>query len=489
MRWGRVKKFSLAVFVLLAVILMGGCMGNLNAKDDNPPINPKPLAQEVLENQTKEVSLYFLNDKSNSLTMEKRFIPKDADVLKQVVLELIKGPNEEYSRPIFPAGTKLLSIDMQEGTVFVNFSKEFLQEGDDEKIDKLRVAALVNALTDIPGVNSVQILVEGNKVEQVGKCKIGLEPLKRIMVVGDVYYNPEKIKRLQERADFGKEAWRFDPLQVLRKEGGIIGLGEQDEIALKEEFSGKAVAEVVHDGKVYKVELIQPFGKGSNYIWLIHKVTPLFTPIPDTDPTKGETFIYGKVKAIDYEARVITIEREYQDARDLKNEVGPEIKVLPNAIIHFLAKVSYTPDSGVKYAEKDISLNRIKVGDELGIILTKDKEARAIIVSDPSLIPYEPNIKVLSPARNEAVSSPFKVIGKARVFEGGVNIRLIDNSGNVLNETFVQASNSAPSWGDFEAIVSYKPLKEPRNGLLQVFSISPQDGSIQNLVSIPLRLK
>lgn len=53
----------------------------------------------------------------NGLILERRFIPKDADVLKQVILEMIKGPTDEYAKPVFPIGTKLLSIDMQEGTV------------------------------------------------------------------------------------------------------------------------------------------------------------------------------------------------------------------------------------------------------------------------------------------------------------------------------------------------------------------------------------
>jgi hypothetical protein len=402
---------------------------------------------------------------------------------------MIKGPTDEYAKPVFPNGTKLISIELQEGIAFVNFSKEFLQDSEDEGIDKLRVAALVNALTDIPGVESVQILVEGNKIDAVGKYKIGLDPLKRVILVGDVYNNPDRIKKLQERADLGKETWRFDPIQLLRQEGGIIGIGSEDELTLKNENNGVAYVEAIHNNKMYSITLIQPLGKGNNYIWVIDNVKAKFTEIPETNPAEGETFIYGIVKAIDYENRIITIEREYQDSQDMKNQVGPDIKVLPDAIIHFQAKVGYDIQGGFKYAEKDINFAEIKIGDELGIILTKDKEARAIIVSDRSNISYEPNIKVVSPVKNDVVTSPFKVIGKARVFEGNVNIRLVDSNGNILSETVVQATAGAPSWGDFEAIISYKALKEPQNGILQVFSLSPKDGSVQNLVSVPLKLK
>nr|WP_218623494.1 Gmad2 immunoglobulin-like domain-containing protein [Thermoanaerobacter sp. CM-CNRG TB177] len=467
------------------VLTLAGCFAKVNNSEKNSPINPKPIVQDV----SKEISLYFLNDKMNGLILERRLISKDADVLKQVVAEMIKGPTDEYAKPVFPNGTKLISIELQEGIAFVNFSKEFLQDSEDEGIDKLRVAALVNALTDIPGVESVQILVEGNKIDAVGKYKIGLDPLKRMILVGDVYNNPDRIKKLQERADLGKETWRFDPIQLLRQEGGIIGIGSEDELTLKNENNGVAYVEAIHNNKMYSITLIQPLGKGDNYIWVIDNVKAKFTEIPETNPAEGETFIYGIVKAIDYENRIITIEREYQDSQDMKNQVGPDIKVLPDAIIHFQAKVGYDSQGGFKYAEKDINFAEIKIGDELGIILTKDKEARAIIVSDRSNISYEPNIKVVSPVKNDVVTSPFKVIGKARVFEGNVNIRLVDSNGNILSETVVQATAGAPSWGDFEAIISYKALKEPQNGILQVFSLSPKDGSVQNLVSVPLKLK
>jgi len=478
------KRIAL-VLIVMFVLTLAGCFAKVNNSEKNSPINPKPIVQDV----SKEISLYFLNDKMNGLILERRLISKDADVLKQVVAEMIKGPTDEYAKPVFPNGTKLISIELQEGIAFVNFSKEFLQDSEDEGIDKLRVAALVNALTDIPGVESVQILVEGNKIDAIGKYKIGLDPLKRMILVGDVYNNPDRIKKLQERADLGKETWRFDPIQLLRQEGGIIGIGSEDELTLKNENNGVAYVEAIHNNKMYSITLIQPLGKGDNYIWVIDNVKAKFTEIPETNPAEGETFIYGIVKAIDYENRIITIEREYQDSQDMKNQVGPDIKVLPDAIIHFQAKVGYDSQGGFKYAEKDINFAEIKIGDELGIILTKDKEARAIIVSDRSNISYEPNIKVVSPVKNDVVTSPFKVIGKARVFEGNVNIRLVDSNGNILSETVVQATAGAPSWGDFEAIISYKALKEPQNGILQVFSLSPKDGSVQNLVSVPLKLK
>lgn len=478
------KKIILLILSIF-ILTFSGCFTKAS-KDNNAPISPKPAIQEV----SREVSLYFLNDKMNGLNMEKRNIPKDADVLKQVINEMLKGPADAYSKPAFPDGTKLISVELQDGTVYVNLSKEYIPtNSESQDVEKFRVAALINTLTDLPGVDNVQILIEGNKVNAIGKYKIGLEPLKRSIITGDVYINPERVKKLQEKVDLGKEIWRLDPVQLMREEGGVVGFGSQDGFTLTKTENGVAYIDATHDNKAYTITLTQPLGTGNNYIWVISNVKAKFTNIPEVDPSKGESFIYGVVKSIDYGNRVITIEREYQDSQDANNQAGPDIKVLPDAIIHFQAKIGYDSQGGFKYAEKDISFDQIKIGDELGIILNKDKEARAIIVSDKSKISYEPNIKVISPVKNNTVTSPFKVIGKARVFEGTVNIRLMDGNGNILDETVVQATEGAPSWGDFEAIVSYKPLKETQTGTLQVFSVSQKDGSIQNLVSIQLKLK
>ncbi|MGB9679824.1 MAG: Gmad2 immunoglobulin-like domain-containing protein [Thermoanaerobacteraceae bacterium] len=481
------KRFIPLIFLVL--ILFSGC-ATKTAKDNNKPINPKPLAQDV----SKEISLYFLNDKMNGLVLERRYISKDSDIMTTILNEMIKGPSDEfYEKPVFSSDAKLLSVQVQDGTAFVNFSKGFINAVNttdgDNKIDKLKVAAIINTITDIPGIDNVQFLEEGNKIDTIGNYYIGLDPLKREIITGDVYTNPELAKKWQAKVDLGKDTWRLDPILTLSKEGGIAGFGEKDVFTLLSNANGVAYIDAVHDNKVYLVTLIQPLGVDRTNIWTIDNVKAKFTKIPETKPQDGESFIYGIVKNIDYTNRVITIEREYQDSQDMRNQAGPDIKVLPDAIIHFQAKVGYDTQGGFRYAERDINFSEIKLGDELGIILNKNKEARAIIVSDKSKISYETNIKIISPVKNNLVTSPFKVIGKARVFEGNVNIRLTDKRGNILCETFARASESAPSWGDFETIISYKPVKEIQDGILEVFSINAEDGSMQNLVSVPLKLK
>ncbi|WKZ27212.1 MAG: Gmad2 immunoglobulin-like domain-containing protein [Candidatus Paceibacterota bacterium] len=101
----------------------------------------------------------------------------------------------------------------------------------------------------------------------------------------------------------------------------------------------------------------------------------------------------------------------------------------------------------------------------------------------------EPNIVVTSPRAGDLVSNPFTVTGRARVFENTFSYRLLGANNEVLFEYFGTAD--APDigqFGDFEVKVPI-PSGAPADLTLQVFEYSAKDGSIVNLVSVPVRVK
>ncbi len=99
------------------------------------------------------------------------------------------------------------------------------------------------------------------------------------------------------------------------------------------------------------------------------------------------------------------------------------------------------------------------------------------------------SFRVSVPKAGDVVTSPIKVVGKARVFEAAFQVKLEDIHGNTLAETNAMASKGAPEWGDFKLSVAYKPAKEERTGMLKVYALSPKDGSVLDMVTIPLKLK
>lgn len=98
-----------------------------------------------------------------------------------------------------------------------------------------------------------------------------------------------------------------------------------------------------------------------------------------------------------------------------------------------------------------------------------------------------PFIVVGSPKPGQEISGPVAVEGFANVFEATVNIKILDEKGNVLTETFTTATCGTGCWGDFSEAVPFE-VDERQEGRVEVFTYSAEDGSVEDLVSIPVTL-
>lgn len=97
----------------------------------------------------------------------------------------------------------------------------------------------------------------------------------------------------------------------------------------------------------------------------------------------------------------------------------------------------------------------------------------------------EPAIWVTSPAPGQKVESPLQIKGSARVFEATVNIRLKDESGKTITESFATATQGAPGRGQFELSLPFNATS-PGRGELEVFWTSPKDGKEMDKIAVPV---
>lgn len=108
----------------------------------------------------------------------------------------------------------------------------------------------------------------------------------------------------------------------------------------------------------------------------------------------------------------------------------------------------------------------------------------------PSFNFVEKNIIVFSPKSGDKVESPFTVTGKARVFENTFVYILRGEKGSELykNHAIADASDIG-QYGNFEVKIPVSVQAVNSNNLtLEVFDYSAKDGSVENLVSIPLEV-
>lgn len=99
------------------------------------------------------------------------------------------------------------------------------------------------------------------------------------------------------------------------------------------------------------------------------------------------------------------------------------------------------------------------------------------------------NIVVTSPLPNTLLCGSVRATGRARVFEATFNMRLVDAAGNILVEDYAMAN--APDmgfFGDFDETLLFTPPSTMTGGTLMIFDYSARDGSIIDLVEIPVQL-
>lgn len=167
------KRFTI---LLITAVLITGLMLTGCAVDEEP----EPINDENDEVKMEEITLYFMKVTETAFLTEEEVRevegPVDPEIIGQ---ELLKGPESEELDRIIPEDTKLLGVEVENSTAYVDFSKEILDAELGSEAENVLVTSIVWSFTELPEVDAVQILVEGDKVDSIaGHIEIA-EPLTR----------------------------------------------------------------------------------------------------------------------------------------------------------------------------------------------------------------------------------------------------------------------------------------------------------------------
>ncbi len=177
--WKRLVLLSVIPAVLLLTAAAAGCGerkagGEEEVKAQEGSAEAKG-SQISGEEGTIVITLYFLKSTPTDffLAPEKRVIPYTQAVARAAAEELFKGPapGSELA-PIFPNTVKVLDVSIEDGTCFLNVSREIItdkakQGGAGAQTEGLALASIANTLTEFPTIRKVKLLVEGKQSGQV----------------------------------------------------------------------------------------------------------------------------------------------------------------------------------------------------------------------------------------------------------------------------------------------------------------------------------
>ena len=138
------------------------------------------IGKSLNSNSTMNVTLYFSNKTGDSLIKQTMELVCDSSyAMERIVLnQLIQGPEDDRCIATLPSDLKVFGVSVKDGTCYVNLDKNFLTETMDMEA-YIPVYSIVNSLAELPGVQRVQILVDGESDVMFQDVISLKEPLER----------------------------------------------------------------------------------------------------------------------------------------------------------------------------------------------------------------------------------------------------------------------------------------------------------------------
>lgn len=145
----------------LAVVLAGLIL-LLVARSMYFPSQKRDILPVLIDIEQPFYAVYFSSPQGDLLEPE---FHQGIASIEQVLTDLLAGPRLSYFVNVIPTGTEVLGYSRAGSTLYVNFSHHLISNHPGgSRGEILTVYAIVNSLTDLPGVDQVQILVENQTV-------------------------------------------------------------------------------------------------------------------------------------------------------------------------------------------------------------------------------------------------------------------------------------------------------------------------------------
>jgi len=137
-------------------------------------VEPKKEEPKPVKTETSVAKLYFVTISDNGKISRKyieRKIPKNDSPLTNNLNLLMAGPvgsEKSGCNSLIPSGTKLRSLRIKDGIAVINLSEEFEFNQYGTEGYQGSLMQIVYTATEFSTVNSVQILIEGQKKDYLG---------------------------------------------------------------------------------------------------------------------------------------------------------------------------------------------------------------------------------------------------------------------------------------------------------------------------------
>lgn len=153
------------ILIIVGLIAILGVVIILNIDVETEYIPESEVEETEFRNTI--ITLYFVDKENGTLSKENKLIDSKEllkNPYKTIVEKLMLGPENEKNENVISVNTKILDIKFEKGIVIINFSKEFSEGLEKDKL-QVRKDAIYKTLTEFTEVTSIKIFVEGVELE------------------------------------------------------------------------------------------------------------------------------------------------------------------------------------------------------------------------------------------------------------------------------------------------------------------------------------
>lgn len=178
------KEGILVVVILLLIVLaLGGVLifYNKDSNEENKIVNEYTPQEEITEDQLQNtiISVYFINKETKEINPEARTIKVNLLInnpYKYLIEQLIEGPKNEKLEKGIPENTKLNKVELKEDILYIDFSKEFIENAPKGKENEQKIIeTIVKTVTELNEVNYIKILIDGKENEAFADKEVTFE--------------------------------------------------------------------------------------------------------------------------------------------------------------------------------------------------------------------------------------------------------------------------------------------------------------------------
>ncbi len=155
------KKYILGAALLLT-LAFAGC-GNEGNTPPAQSLTPKAASSQAAPAEKEATLTYYQASEDGLHILKKETKVKAGDHTAQNAIKEMLRADRKAKYPILPVGLDLKSIHIEDGTAFVNFTKE-LNTLKSETAQTLFIAMTVDTLTEFPNIKRVEFRAEGKLV-------------------------------------------------------------------------------------------------------------------------------------------------------------------------------------------------------------------------------------------------------------------------------------------------------------------------------------